>query len=178
MPASARKGIPTLAREYCLHILCTSTWQRKATRLRLNMLSTKFAIQYYIEIKYEYKQNYTDWFSIVRCLLYENSRWFELELIFRRLCTRAHKHVIVHKTSMVYVVFRCGLLRTLTCWAGGRWLMLAGVGCSSRACFRETLYISLNSLLQYVLYLLKHHPFHWHSLLDELKQTAPQSIKN
>ena len=34
------------------------------------------------------------------------------------------------------------------------------------------------SLLQILLYLLKHHLFQWHSLLDELEQTASQSIKN
>ena len=36
------------------------------------------------------------------------------------------------------------------------------------------------SLLQILLYLLKHlsHHFQWHSLLDELEQTASQSIKN
>ena len=37
-------------------------------------------------------------------------------------------------------------------------------------------YTSL-SLLQLLLYLLKHHHFQWHSLLDELEQTASQSIK-
>ena len=34
------------------------------------------------------------------------------------------------------------------------------------------------SLLQIRLYLLKHHHFQWHSLLDELEQTASQSLKN
>ena len=34
------------------------------------------------------------------------------------------------------------------------------------------------SLLRILLYLSKHHHFHWHSLLDELEQTAFRSIRN
>ena len=60
--------------------------------------------------------------SAVRCFFCENLCRFELKIIFRHLYTRAHNHVIVRKTSMVFVVNGREHLRTLTvvlavaCW--------------------------------------------------------------